>query len=78
MADVFQCCEFPTQCGLRILNLDTEITTKGITQKKEDKDWKHDFAAIQIVVKSVVDFQGATYPPLRILLRIGQNLLDHE
>ena len=26
----------------------------------------------------LVDFQGATYPPLRILLRFGQNLLDHE
>lgn len=79
MADVFQCCEFPTQCGLEILNLDTEITTKGITQKKKTKIGNMILQLYKLLSNLyLVDFQGAKYPPLRILLRIGQNLLDHE
>lgn len=49
--------------------------------KKEDKDWKHNFAAIQIVVKFVFggfSIKVLRIPTLRILLRFGQNLLDHE
>lgn len=53
----------PTQCRLKILNLDTEITTKGITQKKKTKIGNIILQLYKLLSNLyLVDFQGATYP----------------